>query len=131
MIGTGYSPEIVWREDIENIDYVRPIWARTNNRRKCPPWPRDQGRLVGYETLPADVPADAMRQFPRRIFILLPHDRDSKPNGIYSADCPSTKISNAGNYPSEAVDPRTIAPGKSGHVTPRVRFGKLPKKRRD
>src|SRR2546427_12778800 len=96
---------IVWLEDITPLDYVREstyvsmrchgrpgIYGRSNPRL---------GRLVGY----ADLVRKNRHREPccRRFFWLAPHDRDSDPDGVYRTCAPS-----------EAVDPRTIAPGKPG-----------------
>jgi hypothetical protein len=56
--------------------------------------------MVGYAIL--NTTAKASRSsgtFRRRVFWLLPHDRDTDPDGLYATGAPA-----------EAVDPRTLAP---------------------
>ncbi|WP_229822945.1 DUF6009 family protein, partial [Streptomyces netropsis] len=50
--------------------------------------------------------------FRRRVFWLLPHDRDSNPDGLYVTGAPA-----------EAVDPRTLAAGIKGGKTERSEGG--------
>lgn len=50
--------------------------------------------------------------FRRRVFWLVPHDRDSQPGGDY-----------AKGAPSEAVDPRTLEPRIKGYKTERSQGG--------
>lgn len=65
--------------------------------------------MVGYTELndTADAEPDS-GLYRRRVFCLLPHDRDNDPGGIYQEGAPG-----------EAVDPRTIGPKKVGEKTPR------------
>lgn len=89
---------IVWLEPIDHLDYVR-----VSTRRKYGFQEQSQGeRLVGYDPTPGEF---------RTVFLLRPSDRDSSPDGIYANICPP-----------EAVDPRTLSPGKPGEKTPRC-FG--------
>jgi hypothetical protein len=46
------------------------------------------------------------------VFWLLPHDRDTDPEGLYATGAPA-----------EAVDPRTLAPGSKGCKTERSEGG--------
>ncbi|MDH6707394.1 hypothetical protein P3T27_004131 [Kitasatospora sp. MAA19] len=63
--------------------------------------------MVGYAILGPDARSSrASGTFRRRVFWLLPHDRDQDPEGLYST-----------GVPSEAVDPRTVAPGVKGYKT--------------
>lgn len=89
---------IVWLDDIDRLDYVRPItgFAYTRCGR-----PRFQGRLVGYATV-SGKNTGVPRFFDRRCFYLTPDDP-------YSQGCPT-----------EAVDPRTVAPNVPGEQTERV-----------
>ena len=67
----------------------------------------------GYALL--DTTAKASRAsgtFRRRVFWVLPHDRDSQPDGLY-----------AKSAPAEAVDPRTLEPRVKGHKTERSEGG--------
>ncbi|MFF8618262.1 DUF6009 family protein [Streptomyces sp. NPDC015350] len=103
--------EVVWLEDPEDLDYVRQALDKVNTRKGKPRYERD-GRLIGYTNL---TPNAARRPdsglFVRRTFYLLPHDRPNQPD---DPDCPY-KVGS----PLEAVDPRTVEPGKAGAKTPR------------
>ncbi|MGW2563356.1 DUF6009 family protein [Streptomyces sp. NPDC001514] len=105
--------EVVWLEAPEDLDYVRQAQDKVNTRRGKPRYERG-GRLVGYTNLAADAERDPdSGLFARRTFFLLPHDRDSDPTGPYEVGAPG-----------EAVDPRTIEPGKVGEKTPRSQKGR-------
>ncbi|WP_033820452.1 DUF6009 family protein, partial [Kitasatospora sp. MBT63] len=95
----AHEIEIRWLEDPEQLDYVRQSLERLPSRKGRPPYHRD-GRMVGYAMLgPEARSSRASGTFRRRVFWLLPHDRDLQPDGLY-----------ASGAPSEAVDPRTVAP---------------------
>ncbi|MFI7234379.1 DUF6009 family protein [Streptomyces cyaneofuscatus] len=80
--------------------------ARTSGRRGRVP-----GRLGGLRRGHPPCPADSgLRK--RRVFSLLPHDRDAEPDGLYRAEAPG-----------EAVEPRTIRPGQVGRRTARSQRG--------
>ncbi|MEV6681581.1 DUF6009 family protein [Streptomyces erythrochromogenes] len=99
---------VVWLEDIGRLDYVRQSLERLPNRQGRPPYHRD-GRMVGYAVLgPGARASRASGTFLRRVFWLLPHDRDQQPEGSY-----------AFSSPSEAVDPRTLRPRDPGRRTQR------------
>uniref|UniRef100_UPI0004C612D9 DUF6009 family protein n=2 Tax=Streptomyces TaxID=1883 RepID=UPI0004C612D9 len=49
-----------------------------------------------------------------RVFWLLPHDRDTAPQGLYATGAPA-----------EAVDPTTLASRAKGHKTERSEGGPL------
>lgn len=102
---------IVWLEDIAKLDYVRPIYATSTSRTGKPTgWEGGERRLVGYSELCATAqPTHEHVTYYRRVFYLNPRDRDSG-DPVYRQTCPV-----------EAVDPRTLAPGKLGEKTPRVR----------
>ncbi|MHC4371486.1 MAG: DUF6009 family protein [Planctomycetota bacterium] len=105
--------EIVWKENIDCLDYVRESVLRRNRRRgpiACP-W---SGRIVGYAELAKNKGGPG--GFFRRVFWLKPHDRDSDPDGVYATGCPM-----------EAVDPQTLAPGWAGRLTDRAWGGEMPK----
>ncbi|MER6076560.1 DUF6009 family protein [Streptomyces sp. NPDC001817] len=105
--------EVVWVESPENLDYVRQALDKVNTRRGRPRYDRD-GRLVGYTNLAMDAERDPdSGLFARRTFFLLPHDRDSDPTGDYEIGAPG-----------EAIDPRTIKPGRVGAKTPRSQKGR-------
>lgn len=105
--------EVVWLEDLDNLDYVRQALDRVHTRRGKPRYERD-GRIVGYSNLAADAERDPdSGLFPRRTFFLLPHDRDNAPTGPYEVGAPG-----------EAVDPRTIEPGEVGAKTARSQRGR-------
>lgn len=101
--------EIVWLENIETLDYVREaivlLWSRGRRPRK------DMfARLVGYAVLKPDTKPEHPGMFHRRVFWLMSHDRNGSEGTVYS---PS-------GAPSEAVDPRTVAPGVPGQMTDRA-----------
>lgn len=107
-----HEEEVVWLEDPEKLDYVRQALDKTKRRNTKPPYARD-GRMVGYARLgDRAVPDPDSGLYKRRVFFLLPHDRDSLPDGLYREGAPG-----------EAVDPRTIEPRKPGAKTPRSQRG--------
>lgn len=104
----AHEANVVWLEDPERLDYVRQALDKTPRRRSKPRYARD-GRMIGYIELDADAAADPdSGLYRRRVFFLLPHDRDSEPDGVYRRGAPG-----------EAVDPRTIRPNHVGEKTPR------------
>jgi uncharacterized protein DUF6009 len=104
--------DIVWLEDIAELDYVRQSLDRLPSRRGRPAYHRN-GRMVGYAQLGATAkPSRPSGTFRRRVFWLLPHDRDAEPNGLYATGAPA-----------EAVDPRTLAVGSKGSKTERSEGG--------
>lgn len=108
----SYETEFVWLEDIAQLDYVRQSLDRLPTRKGKPPYHRD-GRMIGYAILgPEAKPSRASGTFRRRVFWLLPHDRDSEPDGLY-----------ARSAPAEAVDPRTLQPRVKGYKTERSEGG--------
>ena len=107
-----HEDELVWLEDVSTLDYVRQSLDRLPSRRGKPPYHRD-GRMVGYALLGSGAkPSRSSGTFRRRVFWLLPHDRDTDPEGLYSTGAPA-----------EAVDPRTLAPGSKGCKTERSEGG--------
>jgi hypothetical protein len=107
-----HEDDLVWLEDIGGLDYVRQSLDRLPTRRGKPAYHRD-GRMVGYALLGSDAkPSRSSGTFRRRVFWLLPHDRDTDPNGLYATGAPA-----------EAVDPRTLAPGSKGRKTERSEGG--------
>lgn len=108
----SHEAELVWFEDIDALDYVRQSLDRLPTRRGRPAYHRD-GRMVGYALLGPQAKASrSSGTFRRRVFWLLPHDRDSDPGGLY-----------ASSAPAEAIDPRTLAPGSKGYKTERSEGG--------
>ncbi|MYV40983.1 transcription factor [Streptomyces sp. SID1328] len=108
----AHEQELVWLEDIDTLDYVRQSLDRLPTRRGRPAYHRD-GRMVGYATLsPSARASRASGTFLRRVFWLLPHDRDQQPGGLYASAAPS-----------EAVDPRTLGTGIKGYKTERSEGG--------
>ncbi|MFE7777612.1 DUF6009 family protein [Streptomyces sp. NPDC057445] len=106
-----HEEEVVWLEN-PDFDYVRQALDKTRRRNTKPPYARD-GRMIGYAILGEDAEPDPdSGLYKRRVFYLLPHDRDSLPDGVYREGAPG-----------EAVDPRTIEPTKPGHKTPRSQRG--------
>jgi hypothetical protein len=107
-----HETELVWLEDITDLDYVRQSLDRLPTRKGRPAYHRD-GRLVGYAQLGPDAKSSrSSGTFRRRVFWLLPHDRDTEPDGLYSTGAPA-----------EAIDPRTLAPGSKGRKTERSEGG--------
>ncbi|GLW74473.1 hypothetical protein Kpho02_67710 [Kitasatospora phosalacinea] len=108
----AHETDIVWLEDIAELDYVRQSLERLNSRKGKPPY-HSAGRMVGYAVLgPTARSSRVSGTFRRRVFWLLPHDRDTEPDGLYATGAPS-----------EAVDPRTIAPTVKGDKTERSQGG--------
>ncbi|MEV6654804.1 DUF6009 family protein [Streptomyces sp. NPDC051219] len=108
----SHEAELVWLEDIDELDYVRQSLDRLPTRRGKPAYHRD-GRMVGYALLGQEAkPSRSSGTFRRRVFWLLPHDRDTAPQGLYSTGAPA-----------EAVDPRTLAAGTKGRKTERSEGG--------
>ncbi|MFJ1902086.1 MULTISPECIES: DUF6009 family protein [unclassified Streptomyces] len=104
----SHEVDFVWLEDIGDLDYVRQSLDRLPTRRGKPAYHRD-GRMVGYTQLgPQAKPSRSSGTFRRRVFWLLPHDRDSAPDGLYATGAPA-----------EGVDPRTLMPGHKGRKTAR------------
>ncbi|MFD7026436.1 DUF6009 family protein [Streptomyces sp. NPDC059917] len=103
-----HEVDLVWLEDVTELDYVRQSLDRLPTRRGKPAYHRD-GRLVGYAQLGAQAkPSRSSGTFRRRVFWLLPHDRDTVPDGLY-----------ASGAPAEAVDPTTLTAGSKGRKTER------------
>ncbi|WP_327309951.1 DUF6009 family protein (plasmid) [Streptomyces sp. NBC_01298] len=109
-----HEADLVWLEDISRLDYVRQSLDRLPTRRGRPAYHRD-GRIVGYAVLgPGAKPSRNSGTFRRRVFWLLPHDRDTAPEGLYATGAPA-----------EAVDARTLAPGVKGCKTERSEGGPM------
>lgn len=107
-----HEVDFVWLEDVSGLDYVRQSLDRLPTRRGRPAYHRD-GRMVGYALLgPGAKPSRSSGTFRRRVFWLLPHDRDTVPDGLYATGAPA-----------EAVDPGTLAPGSKGRKTERSEGG--------
>ena len=108
----SHEVEFIWLEDTDALDYVRQSLDRLPTRRVKPAYHRD-GRMVGYALLGSEAkPSRSSGTFRRRVFWLLPHDRDTDPEGLYATGAPA-----------EAVDPRTLAPGSKGCKTERSEGG--------
>ncbi|MFC0843262.1 MULTISPECIES: DUF6009 family protein [Streptomyces] len=108
----SHETELVWLEDISGLDYVRQSLDRLPTRRSKPAYHRD-GRMVGYALLgPKAKASPSSGTWRRRVFWVLPHDRDSEPDGLYATGAPA-----------EAIDPRTLAPGSKGRKTERSEGG--------
>ncbi|MEU9704497.1 DUF6009 family protein [Streptomyces sp. NPDC047981] len=107
-----HEDKVVWLEDPEDLDYVRQALDKTPRRRGKPRYHRD-GRMIGFTELSDTAEADPDSGLQkRRVFYLLPHDRDAEPNGLYREGAPG-----------EAVDPRTIQPRQVGKKTARSQRG--------
>ncbi|MFC8373866.1 MULTISPECIES: DUF6009 family protein [unclassified Streptomyces] len=116
----SHETELVWLEDVDRLDYVRQSLDRLPTRRGRPAYHRD-GRLVGYALLGSTAkPSRSSGTFRRRVFWLLPHDRDSVPEGLY-----------AKGAPAEAIDPGTLAARVKGCKTRRSEGGPAPTARRE
>ncbi|WP_406284972.1 DUF6009 family protein [Streptomyces sp. NBC_00209] len=111
-----HEEEIVWTEDVTEFDYVRQtVHHMASTRRRPLAW-TGTGRRVGYSVLNADTPSgEETGKFVRRIFWVKPHDRSEDPDGTYKVSAPS-----------EAIDPRTVAPGIWGELTERAWGGPFP-----
>ncbi|WP_438306785.1 DUF6009 family protein (plasmid) [Streptomyces sp. HUAS TT11] len=108
----AHERDVVWLESLDDLDYVRQALDKTRRRNNRPPYARD-GRMVGYALLGQEAEPDPdSGLYRRRVFYLLPHDRDSIPHGLY-----------AEGSPGEAVDPRTITAGNPGIKTHRSQRG--------
>ncbi|GGU62492.1 MULTISPECIES: DUF6009 family protein [Streptomyces] len=108
----SHETDLVWLENVDNLDYVRQSLDRLPTRKGKPAYHRD-GRMVGYAVLGNTAkPSRASGTFRRRVFWLLPHDRDSEPDGLYTTGAPA-----------EAVDPRTLEPRIKGYKTERSEGG--------
>ncbi|MFE6895130.1 DUF6009 family protein [Streptomyces sp. NPDC057694] len=108
----AHEDDVVWLEDPDGLDYVRQTLDKTKRRNTKPPYLRD-GRMVGYARLSTDAEPDPdSGLYKRRIFFLLPHDRDANPTGLYQEGAPG-----------EAVDPRTVVPKQPGQKTERSQRG--------
>ncbi|MGW1767301.1 DUF6009 family protein [Streptomyces sp. NPDC002073] len=108
----AHEDKVVWLEDPSELDYVRQALDKTPRRRGKPRYYRD-GRMVGFTELSDSAEADPDSGLQkRRVFYLLPHDRDAEPNGLYKEGAPG-----------EAVDPGTIEPRKVGMKTERSQRG--------
>jgi hypothetical protein len=104
--------EIIWLEDIAEIDYVRQGAYLLRGRSVAPPRVAGERRVVGYAT----VGQEARRvggHCLRRVFWLKTYDRALAPDGPYIS-----------GVPAEAVDPRTVRPGVLGELTDRAYDGR-------
>ncbi|WP_411093561.1 DUF6009 family protein [Streptomyces sp. 049-1] len=110
-----HEAHLVWLEPLEHLDYVRQALDKTKRRHSRPRYDRD-GRMIGYAVLDDMAEPDPdSGLYRRRIFFLLPHDRDTLPQGLYQEGAPG-----------EAVDPQTIHPKKLGAKTDRSQRGSAP-----
>ncbi|MGY5033554.1 DUF6009 family protein [Streptomyces sp. 900116325] len=108
----AHEAAVVWLESTDDLDYVRQALDKTPRRRGKPRYARN-GRMVGYTELDEGAEADPdSGPQRRRVFFLLPHDRDQEPGGSYREGAPG-----------EAVDPRTIEPERVGEKTSRSQQG--------
>ncbi|GAA2606736.1 MULTISPECIES: DUF6009 family protein [Streptomyces] len=108
----SHETELVWLEDIAPLDYVRQSLDRLASRGGKPAYHRD-GRMIGYARLsPRAKASRSSGTFRRRVFWLLPHDRDAEPEGLYTKGAPA-----------EAVDPRTLDARIRGYKTQRSEGG--------
>lgn len=110
-----HEEQIVWTEDVSGFDYVRQTVERLSMTRRKPVGWHGTGRRVGYSVLKSDAPSGDTGRFVRRVFWVKDYDRSEQPDGTYKTSAPS-----------EAVDPRTVAPGVWGELTERAWGGPLP-----
>lgn len=111
-----YEDQIVWTEDVAEFDYVRQTVHRSASTRRKPVAWTGAGRRVGYSVLKTNAPSgDVPGKFVRRVFWVKAYDRSEEPDGTYKTAAPS-----------EAIDPRTIAPGVWGELTERAWGGPFP-----
>ncbi|MFB8403092.1 DUF6009 family protein [Streptomyces sp. NPDC055912] len=110
-----HEEQIVWTEDMGGFDYVRQTEARLSTTRRKPVAWNGVGRRVGYSVLKTDAPSVDTGRFVRRVFWVKDYYRSEQPDGTYKASAPS-----------EAVDPRTVAPGVLGELTELAWGGPLP-----
>ncbi len=81
---------------------------RLPTRRGTPVYHRD-GRMVGYAVLGPDAkPSRSSGTFRRRVFRLLPHDRDAVPDGLYTTGAPG-----GGGGPAHDRAPEQKAQGRA------------------
>ncbi|MET8923701.1 DUF6009 family protein [Streptomyces sp. NPDC004623] len=110
-----HEEQIVWTEKVEDYDYVRQAVERSASTRRRPVAWTGAGRRVGYAVLRPTAPSgDVPGRFIRRVFWVKDYDRSEQPDGTYKTTAPS-----------EAVDPRTVAPGVWGELTERAWGGPL------
>ena len=70
----AHEANVVWLEDLDELDYVRQALDKSARRSGKPRYARD-GRMVGYAELDKDAEASPdSGLFQRRTFFLLPHD---------------------------------------------------------
>ena len=100
--------DIIWFEDIDEIDYVRQDAFLLRGRSTAPPRHAGERRIIGYATV--DHASRRVGGYClRRVFWLNPYDRALDPCGPYFR-----------GVPVEAVDPRTVRPGVLGEVSKRA-----------
>ncbi|WP_267882468.1 DUF6009 family protein [Streptomyces microflavus] len=87
-------------EEVGAYDYVRQSVDRSSSTRRRPVVWAGVCRRLGYAVLKPNAPSgDVPGRFIRRVFWVKEHDRSEQPEGTYKTTAPS-----------EAVDPRTVAP---------------------
>lgn len=88
----SHEEHVVWLENPAHLDYVRQALDKTPRRRNKPRYARD-GRMVGYAELNDAAEADPdSGLYRRRVFFLLPHDRDTLPEGLYKEGAPGEAV---------------------------------------
>ena len=106
---TTYEDEekIVWLKDHETL--VRMAYVREKVQlcsiRTCPVKAPQGEMLIGYAVLKKTVAKVGSEGFRRRIFTLLPEDRDFGPESTFQE-------TGAVHVPLEAVDPLSVQAGK-------------------
>ena len=99
--------KIVWLRDHETL--ARMAYVREKIQlcsiRTCPVKAPHGEMLIGYAVLKKTVAKVVSEGFRRRIFTLLPEDRDFGPEGTFQE-------TGAVHVPLEAVDPLSVQAGK-------------------
>ncbi|MDH3604515.1 MAG: DUF6009 family protein [Candidatus Tectomicrobia bacterium] len=112
QIALAHELEIIWLEDIAEMDYVCQGAYLLRGWSAAPPRVSGERRMVGYAT----VGREARRvggHCLRRVFWLKTYDRALAPDGPYIS-----------GVPAEAVEPRTVRPGVLGELTERAYDGR-------
>ncbi|MFJ3769621.1 DUF6009 family protein [Streptomyces sp. NPDC090084] len=112
-----HGTELVWLEDVFHLDYGRQSLGRLPTADcRLVQASRRTAAMAAWSAAPFSGPMPhppaPAAPFRRRVFWLLPHDRDEEPDGLY-----------AGSVPAGAVDPETLQPTVKGRRTERGEGG--------
>ena len=99
--------KIVWLKDHETLARMAYVREKVQlcSIRTCPVKAPQGEMLIGYAVLKKTVAKVGSEGFRRRIFTLLPEDRDFGPESTFQE-------TGAVHVPQEAVDPLTVQAGK-------------------